>query len=335
MSARWDRAGVRAIWLLIAAGAVQPFLWRLPGGLAARPALFTALLILWAALLVFAALATHRAGRVIRALRQREHAHETALSELEQLRTQNAMLDIIARSVDVPLAFQELASRIERLVPCDRVGLALLSDDGREFNTFTPRADDGKRRQRSLPEVSFKAEGTVIGNVVRSREPFITGDIREMAADHIDANVVAAAGFHSALIVPLISTDRAVGTLSAVSRRRNAFDRVHVAPLQPIAEILAVAWVAQQLQVTLGRSRTLEAVSELTLTVAAEIGGALQAVVDHCDRLAQAHPGLERDVAGVVLETQRIAEHVERMRAGAHEHLEQSRDSTIGPGGQL
>jgi transcriptional regulator with GAF, ATPase, and Fis domain len=248
MDVRQDRAPVWAIWLLIAFGAVQPLLWTMPAGIVYRPAFLIPFLIVWVTLLVLAAVATRRITRLWKMLQHEERAHMATLTEVEQLHARNAMLDIIARSADVPLAFQELAARIARLVPCDRVGLALLSEDGQEFETFTARARDDESRPRTRPEVMFKVERTIIGNVVRSREPFITGEMAEAAMDHLDANVVATAGFHSALVVPLISTGRAVGTLSVVSRRRDAFDLTHIAPLKPIAQILAVAWVAQQLQ---------------------------------------------------------------------------------------
>jgi transcriptional regulator with GAF, ATPase, and Fis domain len=248
MDVRQDRAPVWAIWLLIAFGAVQPLLWTMPAGIVYRPAVLIPFLIVWVMLLVLAAIATRRITQLWKMLRLEERAHLATRNEVEQLHARNAMLDIIARSADVPLAFLELASRIERLVPCDRVGLALLSDDGQEFQTYTARTGDDESRPRTRPEVMFKVERTIIGNVVRTREPFITGEMAEAAVDHLDANVVVTAGFHSALVVPLISTGRAVGTLSVVSRRRDAFDLTHIAPLKPIAQMLAVAWVAQQLQ---------------------------------------------------------------------------------------
>lgn len=248
MHVRKDQAPVWAIWLLIAFGAVQPLLWSMPPGITRRPAVVIPFAIVWLTLLVLAGLALRRITWLWRRLGQQERAHEATLNEVEQLQTQKAMLATIARSLDVPVAFQELASRIGRLVPCDRVGLALLSDDGREFHTYTARASDDEPRPRSRPDVTFMVERTIIGNVVRSREPFITGEMAEAAADHLDANVVSTAGFHSALVLPLISRERTVGTLSVVSRRRNAFDPAHIVALTPIAEMLAVAWVAQHVQ---------------------------------------------------------------------------------------
>ena len=84
------------------------------------------------------------------------------------------MLDIIARSTDVPLAFKALAARVARLVPCDRVGLALLSEDGKEFQTYTARVQQEERRSRPRPEIVFKVERTVLGQV----------GTRGRAADH-------------------------------------------------------------------------------------------------------------------------------------------------------
>ncbi len=187
----------------------------------------------------------------------------------------------------MPLAFQALAARVARLAPCDRVGLALLSEDGREFQTYTARVQQDERRSRPRPEIVFKVERTILGGVVRSREPMIIADIKSAAPDYLDANILLTSGFRSVLLMPLVSRGRAVGTLNVVSRRPDAFGQPHVDALQPIAEILAVAWVAQQLHMTLGKHRTMEVMSELTLSVAAEINSALQTIIGHCDLIGR------------------------------------------------
>ena len=325
MSVRPDRAPVWAIWLLIAFGAVQPIVWTLVVGVPATPVLFVPLLVVWVSLLALAALATRRVSWLWRTLSQSENAHRVTLHEIDQLQTQNAMLEIVARSVDVPLAFQELGSRIARVVPCDRVGMALLSEDGTEFQTYTARAE-GEGRKSTRPDVEFKVERTVVGGVIRSGEPLIIDDLQEVAADHLDVNVVVSAGFRSAVLVPLIAGDRPVGTLNLVSRQAKAFNRAQIAPLQPIAELLAVAWVAQQLQMTMGKYQTMEAMSELTLSIASDINSALQAIVGHCDLLARTneHSALERDIDMIVQQAKRIAALLEKMRQAAAERLRQA-----------
>jgi GAF domain-containing protein len=324
-SSQEDQAPVWAIWLLIAFGAAQTLAWTLGIGLPRHPLVFIPLVITWVALLAFAANATRRISALWHRLRAQEQAHRIARSEVEQLQTQNAMLDIIARSIDVPLAFQALAGRVARLVPCDRVGLALLSEDGREFQTYTARVHEDERRARPRPEIVFKVERTLLGQAVLSREPLFIPNTADRAADHVDANILMTSGFTSALLVPLVSRDRSVGTLNVVSRHRNAFTPQHAALLYPIAEILAVAWVAQQLHVTVGRHRTMEVMSELTLSIAAEINSALQTIIGHCDLLERGStdPALQRDLGTITAQAQRIAGLLEKMRSAADQRLKE------------
>jgi transcriptional regulator with GAF, ATPase, and Fis domain len=235
------------------------------------------------------------------------------------------MLELVARSVDVPLAFQALATRIARIVPCDRVGLALLNETGDEFQTYTARVHEEERRARPRPEVVFRMERTVLGSVVRSREPMIISNVAETAGDFLDANVLHSSGFASVLMVPLVSKGRAVGTLNLVSRTRNAFVPEQATAIQPIAEIFAVAVVAQQLQMLLGRYRTMEAMAELTISVSSEINSALQTIIGHCDLLERGYsdPNLHRDLATVVRQAQRIAGLLDKMRVAASERLKE------------
>lgn len=323
MALREDRAPVWAIWLLIAFGAVQPIALALGVGLPRRPLALVPLLVVWITLLVLAALATRRITTLWRRLTQKEEAHTATLAEVDQLQTQNAILDIIARSVDVPLAFQALAARVTRLVPCDRVGLALLDEEGREFQTYTARVQPDERRARPRPEIVFKVERTIIGKVVSSQEPLIIDDITAAAPDHLDANILLTSGFSSAIVVPLVSRGRSVGTLNAVSRRTGVFGRQHVDALLPIAEILGVAWVAQQLHMTLGKHRTMAVMSDLTLAVAAEINSALQTIIGHCDLIerGQTDPALQADLRTIMGQAQRIMGLLDKMRAASNERL--------------
>jgi GAF domain-containing protein len=208
-------------------------------------------------------------------------------------------------------------------VPCDRVGLALLTEDGDEFQTYTARVHEDERRARPRPEIVFKVEKTVLGSVVRSREALIVPDISAAAGDFLDANILHTSGFGSVMIVPLVSKGRAVGTLNLVQRARDAYRPEHISAIQPIAEIFAVAVIAQQMQVALGKYRSMEAMAELTLSVAAEINSALQTIVGHCDLLERGYsdPNLQRDLVTVVRQAQRIEGLLVKMRTAAHERM--------------
>jgi len=154
-------------------------------------------------------------------------------------------------------------------------------------------------------------------------------DISQSAVDFLDFNVLHTSGFGSALIVPLVSKDRVVGTLNLVSRTKHAYTQEHVHAIQPIAEIFAVAIIAQQLQVSLGKYRSMEAMSELTLSIAAEINSALQTIIGHCDLLERGYPDpdLQRDLATIVRQAQRIAGLLERMRGASQDRLKRVADA--------
>src|SRR3954463_11576324 len=330
MNLRHPRAVVIAIWGLVAAFAVmQVVAWILLGGTSRPAVLITQFVTAWVLILVLASVSTRRIGGLSRTISQHEQARTATLDQVEQLELRNAILQIISRSVDVPLAFQALAQRIVRLVPCDRVGLALLSDDGKDFQTYTARVNLAERRARPRPDVVFKAERTALGAVVRSREPLIINDTSVGSADFLDINVLHPAALGSALILPLVAKGRAVGTLNAVSRQTGAFNQRHVDALIPVAEIFAVAYVAQHLQIAMGKYQTMEAMSELTLSIGAEINSALQTIIGHCDLLERGYPDpdLQRDLATVVRQAQRIATLLERMRAAAQERLKEMADA--------
>jgi transcriptional regulator with GAF, ATPase, and Fis domain len=329
MNFRHPRTVVAGIWGLVALFAiVEAAAWTLAGGVPRRPLVLVQVIAAWVVIVILAVVSTYRISGLARMLSREEHVRSAALNQVEQLEMWNAILEIITRSVDVPLAFQALAQRIVRLVPCDRVGLALLSENGQEFQTYTARADQEERRARPRPELVFKTERTALGAVVRSREPLIIDDTSEGAADFLDMNLLHSSGLGSALMLPLVAKGRAVGTLNVVSRQTRAFHQGHVDVLMPVAEIFAIAYVAQQLQIAVGKHRSMETMSDVTLSIASEINGALQTIVGHCDLLEHGYPdpNLQRDLATVVHQAQRISDLLEKMRVTAHKRLQEVTD---------
>ena len=310
-----------AIWgLLITFALLQGVAWAM--GTVPRGTWGTAEIVAgWVVMVLLALVATRRIGDMAAQLDATTHAHRATRAEIEQLQMHNHMLEILAQTVDVPLAFKSLAGRIARLVPCDRVGLALLTEDGTEFQTYTARVTDEDRRSRPRPDVVFKPEGTVIGEVVRTRQPRVLDDTAAVASEYLDVNVAHSSGFASALLIPLVSNERAVGTLNVVSRNKGAFTPEHVKALLPLTEILGMAHVAQQLHVAATRHRTMASITELTLAISTEINSALQTIIGHCNLIDRTYTesGLHRDIDTIVRQAQRISALLEKMRAASLE----------------
>lgn len=312
--------------VLVLAGAIlQVGLWLAFDRGAISSGFFAAALLLsaWGVTFGFGLMSAREARAIRLDLDARADTHRATLAKIEQLEAHNEMLQTLAQSTDVTLAFQALARRIARIVPCDRVGLALLKEGGREFQTYTARVAEPERRARPRVDLEFNLERTHIGQVVRTSQPLIVNSFADQAADYLDANVLHQTGFQSGLVLPLMSKNAPVGTLNIVSRAKAAFTQEHVAALQPIAEILAVAYVAQQLQQSVARFRTMEAMAELTLSIASEIQSALQTIIGHCDLLDRGHPdpALQRDVAVITRQALRIQDLLERMRTAAQDRL--------------
>jgi GAF domain-containing protein len=323
------RSDAQGLMLALIAGGVllQLALWLLEGrGLIPEELLAPGLIVLsWATILALGILGASRFSYLRHTIDTREHEHRATLDEIAQLEAHNEMLQALARSTDVTLAFQALARRVARIVPCDRVGLALLKEGGREFHTYTARVTEPERRTRPRVDLEFNLDRTHIGHVVRTCQPLIVDSFADQAADFLDANVLHQTGFQSGLVLPLVSRGKAVGTLNVVSRMRAAFTDEHRAALAPIAEILAMAYVTQQALQAATRFRTMEAMAELTLSIASEIQSALQTIIGHCDLLDRGHPdpALQRDVAVITRQAQRIQDLLERMRTAAEDRLRQ------------
>jgi transcriptional regulator with GAF, ATPase, and Fis domain len=316
MSTSRSRAASLAIWgLLCAFALLQVAAWtmgttpRYPWGIAQVVAG-------WVVMVILALVSTRRISTLATELKKTTRAHRAIQREIDQLQVHNAVLDVLARTVNVPLAFHAIAERIAGIVPCDRVGLALLNENGDEFQTYTARLTDDDRRAASRPEVTFKMDGTAIGSVVRSRTPLIVDDTAAGSSEFLDMNVTHSSGFVSALVIPLVSNERAVGTLNLVSRRKGAFAQADVDALLPVAEILAMAHVAQQLQIAATKHRTLERVMHLTEAVAGEIDDALQTIITRCEVIDRANsdPRFHREVDTITRQAKRIGTVLDKMR---------------------
>jgi transcriptional regulator with GAF, ATPase, and Fis domain len=291
------------------------------GGLTAASATTLHLLVSWVAIFAVALVATRSLARLRSELQSKRDQHQATLSQVDQLATLNEMLTTAGKSKDVGLAFQALARRVGTLIECDRLGLALLKEGGQELQTFSSRVTEPERRRRPRPELQFSLERSIFGQVIRTCDPILVDDTAAFASEFHDASVLAAQGFHSLLIVPLVSRNRAIGAMTVIARRKAAFAPEHREVLQPLAEILAFAYVAQQQYVALDRYRAMETTAEMTLALATDINSSLQVIVGRCAILQAEHPSAAADIDVVSRQAERMATLLDRLRVAADERL--------------
>jgi len=286
------------------------------------------LVISWTAIFALALVATRSIGALRSELTLRRSQHEATLTEVDQLGTLNEMLTTAGKSKDVGLAFQALARRIGTLIPCDRLGLALVKDDGQSLEVFSSRVSEPERRRRPRAEMQFGLERSIFGQVIRTCESVLIDDTTTFASDFHDAGVLSSQGFHSLLILPLISRNRAVGALTVISKERAAFDDADRDVLQPIAEVLAFACVVQHQYLALDRYKAMESTAEMTLSLATDINSGLQVIAGQCGILQTLHPEATAEVDVISRQAERISTLLDHMRHAADERLREAASHT-------
>jgi GAF domain-containing protein len=262
----------------------------------------------------------------------RKYAHEARdvitksdePDEIANLKAVNALLRTLAGTSDITRSLFELALRIRALVPCDRVGLALLTEDRQGYSTYTARIDLPGTTPEPQPDVHFSRGVTLIDEVVEAREGRVVEDVTELAPRFLDANVLRTAGFASLLLLPLIFEGEAFGTLNLVARRPGAFSHGDLHTLRPTAEVLATAYGTRRLANQLARHQMANELSDLTFAFANDMSGAIQAIIGQCELLAKqfSNQPIEQEMAGMLQQARRLSEILNQMQRMTREHAQ-------------
>jgi GAF domain-containing protein len=242
---------------------------------------------------------------------------------IENLKASNALLRTLASTPDISRSLFELALRIRAIVPCDRVGLALLTEDRAGYSTYTARIDQRSPSTHAHSELHFPRGSSIIDEVVNSREGRIVDEVSALAPTYLDVNVIKTAGFKSFVLLPLIYEGEALGTLNLVSRRPAAFSQADLHALKPVAEALASAHGTRRLANAYARHQMGNELSELTFAFANDMSGAVQAIIGQCELLAKEwrDPTVEREVAGMLQQARRLREILNQMQRMTREHV--------------
>lgn len=242
---------------------------------------------------------------------------------LEHLAAMNALLRTLTSSPEISRSLFELALRIRAIVPCDRVGLALLTGDGLGYNTYTARLDHAGPSPTPQADLYFERRATIIDEVVTSRQGRVVQDVAPLASTYLDANVMHSAGFASFVLVPLVFEGAALGTLNLVARRPKAFSPADLDTLAPVAEALALAHGNLRRANALVRHEMANELSELTFAVANDMNGAVQAIIGQCELLAHEtkDPAIEHELGGMLQQARRLRDILTTMQRMTREHV--------------
>src|SRR5487761_1269813 len=155
----------------------------------------------------------------------------------------------VAVAVDNALNYQRAQSyqqqlirerdRLRRLLECEYVSLAIYDPETRRMNIRALDFPAGKGFLQE--ELSLPLDQTPAGQAFSTRQPFILNrdNLARMYPEL--ATLIAAEGLKSGVSLPLLTPERALGTLNFASLRDNAFSQEDVDFLRQVAGQIALA----------------------------------------------------------------------------------------------
>ncbi|MFB3922696.1 MAG: sigma 54-interacting transcriptional regulator [Terriglobia bacterium] len=171
---------------------------------------------------------------------QKAQSYQHQLShERDRLRVLLDVTNTLVAKLDLRELLKVIASCLERVMHHEFTGLALYDPPTRQLRLH---ALDFPRGKGLLQETMLlPLEGTAAGESFRTRQPLLVSP-SNYGRFHADiARRFVDEGLKSACILPLISSNRALGTLSLASLREGAFTQEDVDLLTQVANQVAIA----------------------------------------------------------------------------------------------
>lgn len=166
---------------------------------------------------------------------------ETVREKFEQINSLARVTEVVAGGVLLEEVLDLVFDSFRPLIPYDRIGLALLDQEGKTIEARWARSD--------APEIklgggySEAVAETSLGEVLSSGQPRILNDLeaylRERPSSH-STRLVVEEGMKSSLTCPLMVNDQAMGCLFFSSTEASTYRDAHVEIFQQIAGQLAM-----------------------------------------------------------------------------------------------
>jgi formate hydrogenlyase transcriptional activator len=169
--------------------------------------------------------------------------HQEAQSYQRQLARERdrlqALLEVnnaIVSQLDLRELFNAISRSLRRLLQCDYVSLALYEPEGNRMRVQALDFPGGKGLIQE--EMTAPLDQTPAGAAFATRRPVLLG---RAEIDRLPLPMLADEGMHSLLCLPLVTLDRALGTLNLASRAETAFSQEDVDFLMRAAAQIAIA----------------------------------------------------------------------------------------------
>ena len=159
--------------------------------------------------------------------------------ERDRLRVLLDVTNTLVAKLDLRELLKAIAACLERVMHHEFTGLSLFDPVTRQLRLHALDFPQGKGLLQET--MLLPLEGTAAGEAFRTRQPLLVGpsNCGRFRADIAQRFIEE--GLKSACIIPLISSNRALGTLSLASLREGAFTQEDVDLLTQVANQVAIA----------------------------------------------------------------------------------------------
>ncbi|MBW1888381.1 MAG: PAS domain S-box protein [Deltaproteobacteria bacterium] len=163
--------------------------------------------------------------------------------EKRNARNHEAMLRIsmaLPQYPDLEELLDYISDEIKALLSSEGA-LVILLDEEKEELFFLGVAYDDEATEKRVKEIRFPLDQLVAGNVIKTGEPIIVSDTSK--DPHLHQERDKKLGYHTKnlLLVPLRSSDRIIGVISAINKKEGMFDQTDVELLSMIAGTVALS----------------------------------------------------------------------------------------------
>jgi diguanylate cyclase (GGDEF)-like protein len=154
-------------------------------------------------------------------------------------------LAAITERVNAGVMLEEVLDRVyesfRAVIPYERIGLALLEDQGRTVRARWARSDGTEIRLK--PGYSAKLEGSSLEEIIRSGRPRILNDLEAYLEEHPSSEatrLVVDEGLRSSLTCPLVALGKPIGFLFFSSRETDTYRELHQGYFMQLASQVSV-----------------------------------------------------------------------------------------------
>lgn len=163
--------------------------------------------------------------------------------EKQIVRNNEAMLRVSMALPEYPELYEMLnyVSGVIKELMGTEGGVVLLLDLERNELVFWGAAYDDTATQERVKEIRFKVDELVAGKVIQTKKPMLINDTSEDPHLHAERDKKLGYQTKNLLLVPLRSSDRVIGVMSAINKKEGGFVQADVDLLSMLAGTVALS----------------------------------------------------------------------------------------------